>query len=305
MSLQDDFRAWRRDLKAKLPYVRRREYRILRERFDRVVESLGWTATPAASAPIRVVKPMAALGTGEVCFFISHAPQPALKRHVRHHVEALLRAGVRVVLVLNTDLALDEPTFEPELLERLAGVYVRRNLGFDFAAWAHLHALAIDPQAWTRLYLVNDSIVGPLSLDAFDRMIARIRASNADVVALTTSALPVPHLQSFFMALNASALGSEAVRGFLARVLNLPTKGEVIDVYETRLTRMLTQQGLRCEPVFAPLGNDPHSSNDTSFRWAGLIRAGFPYIKTMILQRDAGSPELAAVVPAEWRRLDF
>jgi lipopolysaccharide biosynthesis protein len=304
MSFRHGLRAWRRDLKARLPYVRKREYRLLSERFDRVVESLGWTATPAATAPMRRIKPMASLPSGEVCFFISHAGAPELKRHVRHHVEQLLRAGVQVVLVLNTDLPLEQMRIEPALLDRLSGAYARRNLGFDFAAWAHLHSLAADPTAWTRLYLVNDSIVGPLSTDDFDRMLARIRASDADVVALTQSALPVPHLQSFFLVLNASALGSEAVRGFFARVLNLPTKGEVIDVYETRLTRMFTQAGLRCEAVFAPLGNDPHSSNDTSFRWAELIRAGFPYVKTMILQREAASPELAQVVPAEWRRLE-
>lgn len=300
MTWRDSFRAWRRDFKARLPYVRRREHRILRERFDRVVESLGWTATPATSAPLRVLKPMAPIATGEVCFFVSHAPEPTLKRHVRHHIEQLLRAQVQVVLAINADVPLEQMQVEPALLDRLAGAYVRQNLGFDFAAWAHLWSLAGDASGWTRLYLVNDSIVGPLDTDAFDRMLQRIRASRADLVALTQSALPVPHLQSFFLVFNAPALASDALRGFFARVLNLPTKGEVIDVYETRLTRMLAAQGLRGEAVFPPLGTDPHSSNDTSFRWGALIRAGFPYVKTMVLQRDATSPDMA-LVPAEWR----
>jgi lipopolysaccharide biosynthesis protein len=304
MSFQDSLRAWRRDLKARLPYVRRREYRILRERFNRTIESLGWTATPAAAAKIRTIKPMAPLASGEVCFFVSHAPSPRLKRHVQAHIEHLLRAGVQLVLVLNTELPLEAMHVDAALLDRLSGAFARENLGFDFAAWAHLYALSPSPNAWARLYLVNDSIVGPLDAGDFDRMMQRIRQTDADIVALTESQLPVPHLQSFFMAFNASALRSEPVRRFFERVLNLPTKAEVIDVYETRLTKMLTLQGLRCRTVFAPLSDDPHSSNDTSFRWAPLIRAGFPYVKTTIVQRHAGTPEFEAVVPAEWHRLD-
>lgn len=298
-SFVDAFRAWRRDLKARMPYVRRREYRILRERFDELVEGLGWTARPAVQARIATLRPLSSLESGEVCFFVSFAPAPRLKRHVVHHIEQLLRSGVKVVLVLNSDLPADAFEIDPTLADRLAGVFVRENTGFDFAAWAHLHSMCPAASSWTRLYLVNDSIVGPLDSTAFDAMLARMRASEADVVALTESQLPVPHLQSFFMALNTSALRSAAVQEFFQRVLSLPTKGQVIDVYETRLTRMLQRQGLRCEAVFAPLSNDPHSSNDTSFRWAALIRAGFPYIKTSILDRHRGHPDIRALVPAE------
>ena len=83
-------------------------------------------------------------------------------------------------------------------------------------------------------------------------------------------------------------------------MLSLPSKGQVIDVYETRLTHMLTEQGLRCEALFAPLSDDPHSANDTSFRWAELIRAGFPYIKTSILDRYAGTAQVKALVAPDW-----
>lgn len=297
----DAFRAWRRDFKARMPYVRRREYRILRSRFDELVEGLGWTAPPATQARITALRPLAPLASGEVCFFVSFAPQPRLKRHVRLHIDNLLRCGVQVVLVLNTDLPATAIELDAGFADRLSGVFVRENAGFDFAAWAHLHSLCPDAARWTRLFLVNDSIVGPLNEADFDTMMRRIRASSADVVALTESQLPVPHLQSFFMALNASALRSDAVQRLFQRVVSLPTKGQVIDVYETRLTQMLKRQGLRCESVFAPLSDDPHSSNDTSFRWGALIRAGFPYIKTSILDRHAGDPEIRALVPAEWR----
>lgn len=302
MTLTDSFRSWRRDLKARLPYVRRREHRILQRRYSELIESLGWMALPATQARLHVLKPVAADLEGEVCFFVSFAPQPALKKHVRTHIEHLLRSGVRVVLVLNTELMADQMLVDADLLRQLSGAYIRENVGFDFAAWAHLYSLCANQVSqWTRLFLVNDSIVGPLNVADFDRMMLGIRRSNADVVGLTESRSPLRHVQSFFLVFNRTALHHPAVDRVFRRMLSLPSKGQVIDVYETRLTHMLADQGLRCESIFPPLSDDPHSSNDTSFRWAQLIGIGFPYIKTSILDKFAGSPQVRALVPAELR----
>lgn len=300
MTLTDSWRAWRRDFKASLPYVRRREHRILQRRYSELVEGLGWAALPATQARLHALKPVAADLDGEVCFFVSFAPTPQVKPHVKRHIEHLLRAGVQVVLILNTDLAADRFALDAAFLGQLSGAYVRENTGFDFAAWAHLFNVCGERiNRFTRLYLVNDSIVGPLNTPDFDRVMQRIRQSTADVVGLTESRSPVRHVQSFFLVFNATALHHPGVQKVFQRILSLPGKGQVIDVYETLLTQKLTQLGLRCEALFKPLSTDPHSSNDTSFRWAQLIHAGFPYIKTSILDRHAGSAQIEALVPAE------
>ena len=296
----DAFRAWRRNAKAALPYVRRREHRILQRKYNDVIDGLGWTAPPASQARLHALKPLAPELGAEVCFFVSHASAPQLKAHVKTHITHLLRAGLNVVLILNTDLPPQSIVIDVDLLDKLGGAFVRENVGFDFAAWAHLFKLCEDKQRWTRLFLVNDSIVGPLNAQHFDQMMDRARRSTADVVGLTESQSPLRHVQSFFLVFNPSALHSAVLQRIFDRMLSLPTKGQVIDVYETRLTQVLTQHGLRCAALFPPLSDDPHSSNDTSFRWAQLIRAGFPYIKTSILDRFAGSAQLAAVVPAEF-----
>jgi lipopolysaccharide biosynthesis protein len=304
MPFSDSFRALRRNLKARLPYVRRREYAILQRKYSELIEGLGWTAPPATQARLHTIKPVAQPLGGEVCLFVTFAPSARLKRHVQIHVEHLLRVGVQVVLILNTDLAPADFALDPELSRQLSGVVVRENVGFDFAAWAHVYSLCGPTDQWTRLFLVNDSIVGPLDAQAFDRLIERIRASPAGVVGLTESQSPLRHVQSFFLVLNATALRSQAVQRIFQRMLSLPTKSQVIDVYETRLTQVLTQHGLRCEALFPPLSDDPHSANDTAFRWARLIRAGFPYIKASILDKVAGSAQTRALVPAEFLQPD-
>lgn len=301
MNPTESFRAWRRALKARLPYVRRREYRILQRRYADLIEELGWAATPATHASLHALKPIAPDLEGEVCFFVTFAPERELKKHVRTHIEHLLRSGLRVVLVLNTSFAPEQMQISAELLGQLSGACVRDNIGFDFAAWAHLFSLCSDQAPrWTRLFLVNDSIVGPLNIADFDRMMKHIRESTADVVGLTESREPVRHVQSFFLVFTARALQHQAVQRLFDRMLSLSSKGQVIDVYETRMTQMLTNEGLRCEALFAPLSDDPHSSNDTALRWAQLIRTGFPYIKGSVLERVASSPQLKALVAAEW-----
>jgi lipopolysaccharide biosynthesis protein len=304
MSFTDAFRSWRRNAKALMPYVRRREYQILLRRHSDLVDGLGWDALPATAARIHAIKPVSQTLAGEVCLFVSHAPRPQLKPHVVAHIEQLLRVGVNVVLILNTDLAADAFVLDAGLQARLAGVFVRENTGFDFAAWAHVYALCEGRERWTRLFLVNDSIVGPLSATDFDRLIERIRHSTSDVVGLTENRAPVRHVQSFFLVFNATALQHPVVQRIFLRMLSLQTKDQVIDVYELRLTRVLTQHGLRCEALFPPLSNDPHSSNDTSFRWKRLIHDGFPYIKTSILDKHASDAQITALVPAEWRAAD-
>jgi lipopolysaccharide biosynthesis protein len=302
MTWRDSFRLWRRNLKATLPYVRRREHRILQRKYDELVDGMGWNAPPASTARITAIKPIAQPLTGEVCFFVTFAARPQLKHHVRVHIEHMLRAGIHVVLVVNTELPHAQFVVEPALLERLAGAFVRQNAGFDFAAWAHLYALCEGQQQWTRLYLVNDSIVGPMDAAAFDRIVERIRASRADFVGLTQSKSPLPHVQSFFLVFNASALRSAVVQDVFQRIVSLPTKDQVIDVYETRLTQVLTRQGLRCEALFPPLTDNPYAANDTFFRWDQLLRAGFPYVKASVLKEFGQGELVRTLVPAEFRQ---
>lgn len=286
-SFSDAFRTWRRGLKSRLPYVRRREHRVLQRIHAELIEAVDGQATPAARARLHVVKPLAQYMTGEVCLFVTFADQPELKPHVTRHIEQLLDVGMHVVLIANTDLPAGSFRVETKLLNRMDGVLVRENTGFDFGAWAHALSLCEGRERWTRLLLVNDSIVGPLSRPAFDRMIVRIRQSDADVIGLTESLAPHRHLQSYFLVFNASALQSAAFKGLFARMMNWPTKTQVIELYEARLTSLLEAQGLRCEALFPSLSGDPLSSDDTSVRWAELVEAGFPYLKTRVIAKHA------------------
>jgi lipopolysaccharide biosynthesis protein len=285
----DSFRAWRRRLKAALPYVRRREFRVVQNNYAQLIDALDGAASPASSAALEVIKAIDPNLSGDVCLFVSFAHHHRIKPHVLRHVQALLDAQVSVVLIFNTDLDARSISIEPEFLSRLSGFVVRQNLGYDFGAWAHvlqLCAAASDSNfgRWSRLFLINDSIVGPLSSDAFDKLIVRIRESKADIVGLTEALSPIRHLQSYFLVFNRKALDHPAFMRLFARVLNWPSKSQVIDVYESRMAAQLAAHGLQSAAMFPSLFGDALSSDDTSLRWQELIRQGFPFVKGRVLQ---------------------
>lgn len=296
--LSDEARRIRRALKARIPWVRRSDHEKLERRWLALVDVLAASPRHATTARIREVKPLARPLQGDACIFVTHAPAPELKPHVLAHVGRLLDAGFEVVLVANTDLPLDELRMEPALLGRLAAAYARENVGFDFAGWAHAAALCGDLSGCDRLLLANDSIVGPVDAAAYDRLLARLRASRADLVGLTWSDQPRPHLQSYFLCLSRRALAQPAVRELLAGIRILDTKRQVIDAYELSFTRRIADAGLTAEALFPVLGSDPRSADDTTHRWEQLLDAGFPFVKGSVLRSPRHASRARARIPA-------
>lgn len=295
----DFVRRARKGLKASLPYVRKREYRILRERHDALIDALTVEARPARDAEFTWIKPFGQLSGGEVCLFVTYAAQPALKPHVLHHLASLASAGFAVVLVINTDLDRNSMSIPPTLVDRLAACMVRENVGFDFAAWGHAYALGNGFLNCSRLLLVNDSVIGPLSAEAFSALILRLRQSSADVIGLTENALPHRHLQSYFLCFGPRALRSEVLHRALMGLYCLPTKSLVIDAYETALTRQFERHGLVTAALFPPLSRDSRSADDTLIRWKELIAAGFPYVKASLLASPRHHAAVRAILPSD------
>lgn len=301
LGLGDTWRSLRRRLKEQLPYVRRRQLRVLNHKYVELTQALARGLTPAAAARIEVRKPVQVAPDQELCLFVSFGARPVLRPHVLEHIRHLRRQGIQVVLVINTDLPLADIQLDTAVLDELAGACVRQNLGFDFAAWAHAIALAPAIMGVPRLYLTNDSIVGPLDAAAFDTLIGRIRASRADVVGLTECLAPTRHLQSFFLVFTQRALAHAAVQRLWQGMVNLHDKGQVIDVYECNVTRHLCDQGLTCEAMFPSLTNDRYNSNDVGLRWQALLDQGFPYIKTSVIRSHEQHPHIRSLVPAAVR----
>jgi hypothetical protein len=287
-------------LSAELARVRIDEFNL---RVDAVSDHLLALPSLATTVPITAKIPVQAAGATEICLFVSFAPEPKLKPHVIDHVRALSTQGIAVILIVNTAHSSDQFFLEPDFAACLAACLIRANRGFDFAAWAHAYSMLENVQTISRLYLINDSIVGPLQPEPFANLLTRIRSSNSDLIGLTENSMPQPHLQSYFLAINERLLHSAAFAGLMRGIVNMPTKEGVIAQYETQITRFLCAQGFKCEALFPRLTHaldDKFLSNDTINKWAQLIDSGFPFIKAQVLDAIRQSPEAARLIPARY-----
>jgi lipopolysaccharide biosynthesis protein len=224
--------------------------------------------------------------TDELCIFVSYCDRPYLKKHVKHHIEALLSQGIRVVLVINTD---QEIGLRVDIeFPGLSGLYIRENSGYDFGAWSDLYNLLARGSILKRLYFVNDSMIGPLDQNMFAAQIKKIRESKEDFIGLTANHEPRFHLQSYFLVFGEKLLNNIEFQGLLASMINFPTKEMVIDVYETRLTNWIMRQGYSCKVLYDVLGFENDKTDPVIHSTDKLLKINFPYIKTSIANTPVG-----------------
>jgi glycosyltransferase involved in cell wall biosynthesis len=231
----------------------------------------------AWSARFVLVKPFELAEGAEVALLVTHSATGALKPHILPYIRALADQGIGVFLVAVTDRALNLP---PEVLDAAAGVIVRENAGYDFAAWSHVLHLYPELFGVPLLYLLNDSVLGPPATPAFAQVVARVRASTADLVGLTESHEYRWHLQSYFLALKPRVLASFRCQRFFDEVKPHDDKDAVIQDYEVRFAQAMEEAG----HVSAVLFPSPVPLNPTLFGWRALIADGFPFIKILLLR---------------------
>jgi lipopolysaccharide biosynthesis protein len=233
-----------------------------------------WSAV--TSAEIRCLKPPSF--RDEVALFATYSPCGQLKPHVPHYLESLKRQGISVVLIVNTD----RPSADPEIdfANGIDGLFVRQAEGYDFAAWAHV--LRLHPELFGAriLYLINDSVIGPMNDATFGEMLTKIRDNGADLIGLTENIERRWHLQSYFLALKNRALSSSAFREFVNGMVSYKDKVDVINELERPLAPTLKAAGLDCEALFPA----PDNRNPPSFHWKRLLRSGFPFVKVEVIR---------------------
>lgn len=268
------------------PFVRRRTYQRSLDRFERLADALAHGVRRPHEVLHRwLIEPTAPLD-GTVCLFAAFQRRDDLSPPVACLLRALVARGVQVVLVVGTDDAARPLVLPPDLGASLAGVLVRANHGGDFGAWSHAHALLRDRLDPRHLLLANDSLVGPLDDEAFERVWQDALNCGADVVGLTESLRPQRHLHSHFLLFGRAAWLGGSLRRFLDQVITFDDKALVVAVYETRLTPRMLLAGLEVKTLFAADPSDDVPVNDAIDRWDALLEAGFPFVKANVVRND-------------------
>ena len=231
----------------------------------------------AWAARVELLKPFRMTPGDEIALFVTHSATGRIKPHVAPYLEALGKAGIKPLLIVVTDREVDLPQ---ALIDLAAGVMVRANAGYDFAAWAHAIHLYPEVYGAGTLYLVNDSLIGPVDAERFDALLKRVRSSDADMVGLTESHEYRWHVQTFFVALKPRLLSSWWLHTFFDGVRILSDKDSVIRSYEVRFAGAVEQSGHKIEVLFP----SERAANPTLYDWRGLIERGFPFVKALLVR---------------------
>lgn len=178
------------------------------------------------------------------CHFDRHGQ---IRDHTRDYVDALRAEAFDVVFVSNAGrLAAADLAW---LRGRAARIVLRRNVGYDFAAWRDGMRVCGLPRGETAcLLLANDSVYGPLRPLA--GLLERMDFAAADVWSATDSWQHRYHLQSYFLAFGPAAMHSAAFGAFWRSVRDVRSKWWVVTRYEIGLTAALLAAGLRCRAVW-------------------------------------------------------
>jgi Rhamnan synthesis protein F len=266
-----------------------------------------------------------------VVVFCHFDAQGRIRDHTKAYMDALCNEGLTMVFVSNS-ARLAPPDLAWVRL-RAACIVLRRNVGYDFAAWRDAMISCGLPASDTAFLLfANDSVYGPLH--PLGPAFQRIDFDQADVWGATDSWQHRFHLQSYFVAFGPRALASDAFAGFWSGVRAVRSKGWVVTRYEVGLSRALIAAGLRCRALWPYAGiietlrestaarekgpaepsRDPFAAasvrqeervldaalrhlplNPTADLWLALIERGFPFLKRELLRENPSwVPDVAA-----------
>ena len=183
----------------------------------------------------------------KVALFVHFDGQGVVRPYVRVYLSALREAGFSVLFVTNAGRLV------PESLDALqslcAGILIRRNKGYDFAAMREgLRHFGL-PRADTQMLLIaNDSVYGPLR--PLKELFARIDFGRADIWGATESWQARYHLQSYFLVAGPKAFHHPGWAAFWAQVRPVASKSWVISRYEVGFTQWMIRAGLTCAAIW-------------------------------------------------------
>ncbi len=257
-----------------------------------------------------------------VVLFVHFDSVGDVRPYVCDYLRGLQAAGLSVVFASNSG------SLKPEAIERIkpfcAGILVRRNIGYDFAAMREGLVHFGLPRANTEMLVIaNDSVYGPLV--PLDDMLARVDFEKADFWAATESWQLRYHLQSYFVIAGPRLLHHPAWASFWNNVRSVPSKHWVIREYEVGMTQWMIRAGISCAALWryealvdsartalltegrllelvngdpVPQGRRNQSLlikecyarslplNPTSDMWRQLLLAGFPFLKRELLREN-------------------
>lgn len=204
-------------------------------------------------------------------------PQGVVGETVLRYLEELHARGD---VILAGDCAL-QPGEADKLAPLVVSYTASRHGEYDFGSYKRAFRQA-DLSGYDVVYLVNDSVVGPLR--PLEPFLQRMEALGTDAFGLVLHpSRQERHLQSWFIGLKPSVFRAPWFAEFLDGVEAVGRKEEVCIRYENGLARLLEAHSASYAGLWELPGKSIYNAVGR------LSRQGFPFLKKSAFTRHGGS----------------
>lgn len=187
-----------------------------------------------------------------------------------------------VVLVADSDIDASQlEVLEPYCLYAQAA----RHEEYDFGSYKRAYAWAasnLDLKSYNYIYMVNDSVYGPLY--ELEDYLQKMEAMGVPAFSLVLNPHKRhPHMQSWFIGLDRTVFLQEWFISFLASVKKEANKNDICVIYETGLTELITEHAVPYKGLYEVSGKKIYNAVKD------LYVAGLPFVKKAAFTRHNGS----------------
>ena len=216
-----------------------------------------------------------------------------ISEHVLYQLEKMRPLFRKVIFISNSKISQDQADeLKKELVDE---VLLRKNIGFDFAAWRDgMKKVGFEElKSYDSVTLMNDTCFGPLwDLESLYQDFESDR--NVDFWGMTNYRKDKDfneHIQSYYLSFKQNVVNSEAFQLFWQNIQDFTEVQDVIDHYETQVTTNLVQAGFHYQTVFNTIQADASGMLYPDFSYynpTSILKNRVPFIKVKTIAANEG-----------------
>lgn len=186
-----------------------------------------------------------------------------------------------IVVVMDCDCATSELKKIRPFVKHITAT---RHGEYDFGSYKRAYIWACENlkiSNYDFLYLVNDSVYGPLY--SLTRYFDAMENMGHNAFGLVKNPNPKhPHIQSWFIGLTPSIFTSDWFNGFMTSITKLPSKGAITREYEQGLSKQISEHGFTWDCLYTVSGRGVYNQIKK------LFCHGMPFMKRVAFSRNHG-----------------
>lgn len=213
--------------------------------------------------------------------FAGYNPQNVIDAALVYYVRALSKFG-DVALVMDCDCPDTELNKLSHITLYASGI---RHGEYDFGSYRRAYEWAtknLDLSEYDFMYLVNDSVYGPLY--DMTRYFSAMEHMGHDAFGMVKNPHhDHPHIQSWFIGLTPTVFLSDWFDKFMRRITKQKSKGAITKLYEQGLTKLISEHGITWDCLYCVPGRGVYN------KISKLYKSGMPFMKRIAFTRNHGA----------------